>query len=142
MLVLDTDILTFLQYGEGPEYERVSTRLSASNDVITTTIVSFEEQLRGWLARCAAARTPEAYVVASQRLRGLFDYYRRHPMLDFDHHAAERLNKLRSMRLRMSTMDLRIAAIVLANNATLITRNLSDFRKVPGPQAEDWTAAG
>jgi predicted nucleic acid-binding protein len=29
-------------------------------------------------------------------------------------------------------MDLKIAAIVLAQNATLLTRNLCDFRKVPG----------
>ena len=37
-------------------------------------------------------------------------------------------------------MDLKIAAIVLANDATLLTRNLGDFRKVPDLKAEDWTA--
>jgi len=36
-------------------------------------------------------------------------------------------------------MDLKIAAIVLAQNATLLTRNLSDFRKVPRLKVEDWT---
>ena len=38
-------------------------------------------------------------------------------------------------------MDLKIAAIVLANGATLLSRNLSDFRKVPGLKVEDWTLA-
>jgi tRNA(fMet)-specific endonuclease VapC len=37
-------------------------------------------------------------------------------------------------------MDLKIAAIVLANSAVLLSRNLRDFHKVPGLRAEDWTA--
>ena len=32
-----------------------------------------------------------------------------------------------------------IAATVLVRNATRLTRNLVDFRKVPGLKAEDWT---
>ena len=62
-------------------------------------------------------------------------------LLDFDDRAVAEFRRLKKARIRISTMDLRIAAIVLANDATLITRNLSDFRKVPGLRAEDWTAA-
>jgi tRNA(fMet)-specific endonuclease VapC len=36
-------------------------------------------------------------------------------------------------------MDLKIAAIVRARGATLLSRNLVDFRKVPGLKVADWT---
>ena len=36
-------------------------------------------------------------------------------------------------------MDLKIASIALANNATLLTRNLSDFSKIPNLRIEDWS---
>jgi tRNA(fMet)-specific endonuclease VapC len=37
-------------------------------------------------------------------------------------------------------MDLKIAATAIANNATLLSRNLKDFNKVPGLKVEDWAA--
>jgi len=37
-------------------------------------------------------------------------------------------------------MDLRIAATAMANDFTLLSRNLVDFRQVPGLRVEDWTA--
>ena len=35
-------------------------------------------------------------------------------------------------------MDLKIAAIVIANEASLLSRNLMDFSKIPGLKVEDW----
>jgi tRNA(fMet)-specific endonuclease VapC len=43
------------------------------------------------------------------------------------------------MKIRIGTMDLKIAAIALAHGATLLSRNLVDFKKVPGLTVEDWT---
>jgi tRNA(fMet)-specific endonuclease VapC len=35
-------------------------------------------------------------------------------------------------------MDLKIASIVLAHDATLLSRNLRDFQQVPNLRVEDW----
>jgi tRNA(fMet)-specific endonuclease VapC len=48
-------------------------------------------------------------------------------------------DQLKSAKIRIGTMDLRIAAIALSRNLTVLTRNLSDFGKVPGLRIEDWT---
>jgi tRNA(fMet)-specific endonuclease VapC len=102
--------------------------------------VTLQEQLRGRLARCTAARTAEEYVEAAAGLRKTWDDYRRRLLLDFDDRAARRFSELKRAKVRIGTQDLRIAAVALANDATLITRNLAGFRKVPGLRAEDWTA--
>jgi tRNA(fMet)-specific endonuclease VapC len=38
-------------------------------------------------------------------------------------------------------MDLKIAAIVLARDAILLSRNLDDFRQIPDLRVEDWTSS-
>ena len=48
--------------------------------------------------------------------------------------------QLQKQHIRIGTMDLKIAAIAIANNATLLSRNLKDFSKVPGLKVEDWAA--
>lgn len=42
-------------------------------------------------------------------------------------------------RIRVGTMDMRIAAIALSQGLTLLIRNTRDFGRVPGLLTEDWT---
>jgi tRNA(fMet)-specific endonuclease VapC len=69
----------------------------------------------------------------------VIEEFRRFPLIPFDAVAAAMFNNLKVHKIRISTMDLRIAAIALSRNLTLVTRNTSDFGKVPGLQLEDWT---
>ncbi len=141
MIVPDTDVLTILQSASGGEFERLVRRLDDAPDrPVYVTIVSFEEQMRGWLAYIARSKVPDRQVVAYQRLRRLVDDYRKRPILDYDTRAALEFGQLVQRRIRIGTMDLKIAAIVLSQGAKLISRNLADFRKVPGLTVEDWAA--
>jgi tRNA(fMet)-specific endonuclease VapC len=141
MLVLDTDVTSLLQQSGTELANRLTERIAASGEQSVVTIVTFEEQMRGWLKYIARANSPSKQVAAYGRLRMMLDDYRGRLVLDFDADAAAIFQRLRASKVRIGTGDLRIAAIALAHQATLITRNLSDFRKVPGLPAQDWSAA-
>ena len=83
--------------------------------------------------------TVDEYVAAARSLRQTLEDYGRVTVLDFDDAAASEFRGLKALKIRIGTPDLRIAAIVLASGATLITRNPADFRKVPRLRADDWT---
>ncbi len=140
MVVLDTDHLSVLDWPTNPEAERLVARLRAlAPEEVTATIVSFEEQMRGWLAILAKAKTMAKQVEAYERLGRQLDTYRGMRLLPFDERAAAEFQRLRKLKLRVGTMDLKVAAIVLVHNATLLSRNLRDFEQVPDLKVEDWT---
>jgi len=139
MLVLDTDHVSLLQWGAGDRAQRLRSRLQVVDEEVAVTIVSYEEQTRGWLAYVARARTLGQQVEAYRRLRRHLDVYRTAKVLDFDEQAATQFQRLKQARLGVGTMDLRIAAIALIHDATVLTRNAVDFGRVPMLQIEDWT---
>lgn len=53
--------------------------------------------------------------------------------------TQRRFTELKQLKIRIGTLDLRIAAITLARNAVLVTRNHQDFVKVPDLTIEDWS---
>ena len=141
MVVLDTDLVSLLQRASSPEKERLEARLArVPPDERFTTIISYEEQTRGWLAYVARARSLPEQVDAYRKLREHLDGWRTMTVVEFDERAAVEFDRLRKLRLRVGNQDLKIAAIVLVHGATLLSRNLKDFRHVPGLRVEDWAA--
>ena len=139
MVLLDTGHMSLIERG-GMECGRILSRLRLiSRNQVSTSIVSFEEQTRGWLARIAQNPNMDRQVVIYAELRRTLRNYCDITVLEFDTSAATEFNRLRIEGVRIGTMDLKIASIALANDATLLTRNLSDFQRVPNLRAEDWS---
>jgi tRNA(fMet)-specific endonuclease VapC len=140
MYLLDTDHISLLDRG-GPEAQNIRARLSAlSVGEVAVSIVSYEEQMRGWLAHIARLRGVDRQITGYLKLEQMLRYYCDTPLLPFDDRVLEQFQRLWVARLRIGTMDLKIAATALANDATLVTRNLTDFGKVPGLRLEDWSS--
>jgi tRNA(fMet)-specific endonuclease VapC len=72
----------------------------------------------------------------------LFTYLKKIDILGFDESADRQFRKLLqdnpSLRKARIQRDMRIAAIALSRNATVVTRNHRDFGQVPGLRIEDW----
>lgn len=140
MYILDTDHTSFLQRPTSAEAQRLRLRLEnikASEKAVT--VVTVEEQMRGGLAQIARSKSLVQQIEAYRRLERLLSDYSQTNLLSFDERAAEQFQRLKKERIRIGTMDLKIAAITLVNDATLLSRNLKDFSKVPGLKVEDWS---
>jgi tRNA(fMet)-specific endonuclease VapC len=138
MYLLDTDHITLVDRG-GEEGERIRARLgTVPPQAVAASIVSYDEQMRGWLAYLGQLRAVDRQVAGYRRLERMLEFYCTTPLLPFDERAAGEFERLRQARIRIGTMDLKIAAIALASSATLLFRNLADFSKVPGLLVEDW----
>jgi tRNA(fMet)-specific endonuclease VapC len=140
MVILDTDHVSLLERAGSLEGGRVRTKLEPIPDAQkATTIISYEEQTRGWFGVLSRARSMVHQIEAYRKLNRQLKNFCKMIVLEFDERAAIEFQSLQKSRLHIGTMDLKIAAIALSLDATLVTRNLVDFRKVPGLKVEDWT---
>ncbi len=112
---------------------------SVPPEEVAVTIITYEEQMRGWFAVVAQARTAAQQVEAYRKLRRFINQFSQINLVDCDADAANQFEQIRQAKVRVGTKDLRIAAICLANDATLLTRNSKDFGQVPGLKFEDWS---
>jgi tRNA(fMet)-specific endonuclease VapC len=135
--VMDTDIAGFA-FQQHPNVLRHISSL-ADEDEVVTTIITFGEDLSGWLPACRRAPDGAARAQAYGRLLRGLDFYRQWICLAFDDAAAAIFDQLRAQYKRVGTNDLAIAAITLSVNGILVTRNVVDFQRIPGLLIEDWT---
>jgi tRNA(fMet)-specific endonuclease VapC len=139
MIILDTDHLSEYLRGDSNRGARLRGRIEASTDrPVFTPIITVEEQLRGRLAVIRNRKSGIDEVPAYEHLAQLIESYAKWTILPFDEASALLFDQLESQKIRIGSMDLRIASIVLIRGATLLSANLRDFRQVPGLQVEDW----
>ena len=139
MYIFDTDHLSFIQRN-GQEGKQILAKLATIKEpTVAVTIVTYEEQVRGRLNFLSKAKTLNEQIFAYQGLQQLTLDYQSIIIIPFDRAAALEHQRLRKAYPRLGNMDLKIAAISLINNATLLTRNKSDFGQVIELQIEDWS---
>ena len=140
MFLMDSDHASVLWFGRGKELDNLRLRLSRHDeDDFSISIITVEEQLRGWLAYVAKARDQEGLIKGYQELKSVVLRHAVTPVTEYGMVAAEVFEDLRNQKIRIGTMDLQIAAIAIANDLVLLTRNTVDFNRVPNLQFEDWT---
>ena len=140
MLILDTD--HFSEFIRGSEAGRnLVVKLDATTEDVALAIITAEEANRGWLAKIGKARDGRARLAAYERYHVLLTVLRNWEVIPWNAETDAKFEDLAGQKLRVGTMDLRIAAIALTTDATLLTRNLRDFKRVPGLRVENWLNA-
>jgi tRNA(fMet)-specific endonuclease VapC len=136
MIFLDTDTFSLLASG----HPRIAARLATATDEAVITIVTRIEALQGRFAFLLRAAGVSQLLRAQEWLQQTEAALAPFPIVPFNEAAAAEFDRLRENRKlkKIGRDDLLIASIVLAYRATLVTRNLKDFRQVPGLHLENW----
>lgn len=139
--LLDTDHISILQRRSQPEYSALRARIAEQSPAdFGFSIISFHEQILGCHTYINRARRPGDVVRGYGMLMRVLEDFAAAPLLPFDADAAVGYDSHSAQRLRVPTMDLRVASIALSRRLVLATRNANDFRKVPSLQIEDLTS--
>jgi tRNA(fMet)-specific endonuclease VapC len=138
MTVLDTDHLSVIADERHSQHVYLKERLESVHGSVACTVVSLEEGLRGWMAVIGRTRDVSKQIGAYARLTDFIQFMNEWRILPFDEKAASQFLELRKQRVRIGTMDLKIASICLVHQAILITANRQDFSQVANLRCESW----
>jgi tRNA(fMet)-specific endonuclease VapC len=134
--LFDTDHLTLYQH----DHQRLMQRLAVqTGDSVGICPINIEEVIRGRIASLGRALAGVHHVEAYAFLVDAVELFHRFPLVPFDDISETQFQNLKRARVRVGTLDSKIASIALASRLTVLTRNRSDFGRVPGLAIEDWS---
>jgi tRNA(fMet)-specific endonuclease VapC len=142
IFALDTDIFTLLMQGHARVAARYAEIVAASEDELTIPAVVRMEVLGGRFETVKKAATgSDAFTVYErlERTEGALAPFRILPIMRSASDYFDRLLPNKKLK-KIGRPDLLIACIVLAHDATLVTRNTKDFANVPNLKLENWAA--
>jgi tRNA(fMet)-specific endonuclease VapC len=138
MIAFDTDVLTGIMRGnpnliarleEIPLYQQ------------TVPVIVIEEIIRGRLnviRQAEAGKAKISITYAYTLFEMTFQDFQRLPILSYTAEADAIFQEWRRQKIRVSTHDMRIGAISIVHQATLVSRNRKDYERLPGLQVEYW----
>jgi tRNA(fMet)-specific endonuclease VapC len=106
---------------------------------LSVTIITVEEILTGWYGQIRRAKNDEQTLRAYASLQQAVEFLGRVRILPLDENALELFHAFRKGKYRIGSNDLKMAAIAKRNGVTLVTRNLRDYKRLPGVKLEDWS---
>jgi tRNA(fMet)-specific endonuclease VapC len=139
MYLLDTNHIVCWQCAKGAEFMLLRQRLEQIRDLdVFVSIVSFHEEIVGWNRYLTRAKNSNSLVKAYSKFDQILHDFGQMQVLPFDQKAADVFDELvRQKHSRVGVMDLRIAAIAIANQMLLLTQNTVDFERIPNLQIDD-----
>ena len=136
MYILDTDTVSLYQHGHSIVCAAV---LDHGSSDIVISVLTVEEQLSGWYTELRRAKKAPMLAAVYQRMANTVRFYAKLPILSFTEPTIARYERLKRLKLTIGKTDLRIAAIALEQDSIVVTRNVRDFRQVPGLRIDDWS---
>lgn len=138
MTAFDTDVISEVSFGNVAFVARART-IPVNDQALPVPVV--EELVRGRLNQIRQAESGQRHVDlvrAYELFERLLHDIKPFRLLPFDLAAETVFSRIRRQKIRIGTLDLRIAATCLAQGAKLVTRNRSDFQRIPGLDVEFW----
>ena len=138
--ILDTDHITALQRRD-PIFLQNFQLIDDSQ--IFVTIINLEEQIQGRFEQINIIKKNKNYKKlpgAYANLRETVYFFSQMNLLDFDQSALDYYQNLsQQFPNKRVQQDLKIAAIALTHQMTLVTRNTKDFCQITNLNLENWT---
>ena len=134
--LLDTSTVSMLEFANKSIVQAVDEH-SGHELVICTVIV--DEVLSGWYTMLRKAKTTQAQAKAHASLAESFEVLSRFSVIPMTQSSLEVARDLFKSKLNIGNIDLKIAALALELDATVVTNNIRDFSRVPGLKFEDWS---
>jgi tRNA(fMet)-specific endonuclease VapC len=134
--LLDTDHLSlFVQ-----KHPMVVANVAAHRtETLSISVVTVEEQLLGWLAEVRKTRIRNKQEAVYRRMASCVQDLSGWSVVPYTVPDMQRFDALVRLRINIGRNDMKIAAIALQEGATVATRNVIDFSRVPGLSIVDWS---
>jgi tRNA(fMet)-specific endonuclease VapC len=137
--VTPSDQLYTASLWEGFSVLKISYGRYSSQD-FALSIISFHEQTLGAHTFINRTKNNAKILRGYTLLREILQGFSKSPVFPFDEKALIIFEQLQKKKVRIGTMDLKIASIALSRDLVLLTRNDRDFIKVPDLKIEDWSS--
>jgi tRNA(fMet)-specific endonuclease VapC len=137
--ILDTDHISLFMGRKSVVRPRVLQILPECS----ITVISVHEVFNGWVSQINRSDNESFKTSAYNQLHEVAQFFKKIEILDYDSKASAVYSQLirgtPKLGHRRMDKDVRIAAIALSINATVITRNRKDFEIIPGLKIENWS---